>query len=106
MRFVSARRVLAIGSVALFLGAASIASAEVPETLQFGEWPGLPREVKTPPRIYTAASQDTPYAFRPSRHSRPLLRYARMFQLGDASMILQVKARPKPRSVVKFQLLF
>ncbi len=100
------RRVLVIGYVALFLGAASIVSAETPGALRSGEWPGLPRELKRIPTTYTMASQDTLYTLRQSLHTRSVLRYATMLHLGRASMILQVKARPKPRSVVKFELLF
>jgi len=104
-----ARRVLVVGFIALFLGAASPAFADLPESERPGAWPGLPRKDKKIPRIYTSAPEDPLYAFRrfrSSRKTRPALRYVTMLQLGDSSMILQVKVRPKPRSVVKLELLF
>jgi len=104
-----ARRVLVVGFIALFLGAASPAFADLPKSERPGAWPGLPCKNKKLPRIYTSAPEDPLYAFlrfRPSRKTRPALRYVTMLQLGDSSMILQVKVRPKPRSVVKLELLF
>jgi hypothetical protein len=104
-----ARRVLVVGFIALFLGAASPAIADLPKSERPGAWPGLPCKNKKLPRIYTSAPEDPLYAFlrfRPSRETRLALRYATVFRLGDSSMILQVKARPKPRSVVKLELLF
>ena len=104
-----ARRVLVVGFIALFLGAASPTFADLPESERPGSWPGLPRKDKRIPRIYTSAPEDPLYAFRrfrSSRKTRPALRYVTMLQLGDSSMILQVKARAKARSVVKLELLF
>jgi len=104
-----ARRVLVVGFIALFLGAASPTFADLPESERPGAWPGLPRKDKKIPRIYTSAPEDPLYAFRrfrSSRKTRPALRYVTMLQLGDSSMILQVKVRAKPRSVVKLELLF
>lgn len=103
MRSALARRVLAIGSVALFLGAASAAFAGTPRE----QWPGLPHEFsKKSPPVYVSASQDSPHQFRRSREVRPVLRYTKTLEVGGASMVLRLRARLKPRSVLKFELVF